>query len=420
MRKFRLTIFIVLLAAMLLAACQSGAKDPTAATTDPNVQPTWQTFKGDATECTIQASLIPEVPVEQIPPVPLASAEDWLIGDVDAPVSIIEYSDFQCPYCSTAAPELERFQADFADQVNFVFRHFPLTSIHDRAMPASKAAEAAGAQGKFFEMHDLLFANQAVWGAAGYTIEQFDTWVTDQAKTLGLNTAQFTKDYTSKEIETKLNLAYTEATETIGLSGTPSVFIVINGVPYMAPSDYATLAGIMKLIDLDQHRFTECPPMIINTAKSYTATITTTKGDVVVDLYDDQAPLTVNSFVFLSKQGFYNNVDFHRVIPGFVAQAGDPSGSGLGGPGYEFANEISDLKFDGEGVLGMANAGADTNGSQFFITYAAQTNLDGGYTVFGKVIEGMEIVNLFNAIDPQQGTAAGEPDKIVSIKITEK
>ncbi|PKO14501.1 MAG: peptidylprolyl isomerase [Chloroflexi bacterium HGW-Chloroflexi-10] len=188
----------------------------------------------------------------------------------------------------------------------------------------------------------------------------------------------------------------------------------------MAPSDYATLAGIMKLIDLDERRFTECPPMIINTAKSYTATITTTKGDVVVELYDDKAPLAVNSFVFLSKQGFFNNVDFHRVIPGFVAQAGDPSGSGLGGPGYEFANEISDLKFDGEGVLGMANAGADTNGSQFFITYAAQTNLDGGYTVFGKVIEGMDIVNLFNAIDPQQGTAAGEPDKIVSIKITEK
>jgi cyclophilin family peptidyl-prolyl cis-trans isomerase len=92
----------------------------------------------------------------------------------------------------------------------------------------------------------------------------------------------------------------------------------------------------------------------------------------------------------------------------------------MGGPGYEYANEISDLKFDGEGVLGVANSGADTNGSQFFITYAAQTSLDGGYTVFGKVIDGMDVVTNLSANDPQQGIAAETLDKILSIIVTEK
>ncbi len=426
MRKIKLVIFFVLAASLLLAGCQAESSDPksnavvtTPAVTEPTAGPNMTTQKGSPTICEIR-SLIPEVPADQIPPVPPASDSDWIIGSKNAEISLIEYTDFQCPYCSLAAPELERFQAAFADRVNLVIRHFPLTSIHDRAMPAARAAEAAGVQGKFFEMHDALFQNQSEWGAQGFSVDQFDQYVTDLAEKLGLKVDQFKQDYVSSAIQAKVDQAYKDAADKIGLSSTPSVFIVINGVPYKGPYDYESLKGILDLIDYDKHTYKECPPMVIDPAKEYTATIKTTKGDIIVALYPDKAPLTVNSFVFLAREGYFDNIAFHRVMPGFVAQTGDPLGSGMGGPGYEFANEISDLKFDSEGVLGMANAGVDTNGSQFFITYAAQPDLDGDYTVFGKVIQNMDVVNNLAPVNPQSQGPKVEPDRILSITITEK
>ncbi len=423
MQKFKLAIFILIAASMILASCQSSTSTPQAtdeiATAQPTIGPKPISQTGDATVCKVQ-SLIPEIPADQIPPIPMANDNDWIIGSKDAEISIIEYTDFQCPYCSLAAPELERFQADFANRVNVVVRHFPLTSIHDRAMVAARAAEAAGVQGKFFEMHDALFQNQATWGAQGFTVEQFDPYILDLAKQLGLDVTKFEQDYRSDAIQAKLDQAYNDATEKIGLSGTPSVFIVINGIPYKGPYDYNSLKGILDLIDYDKSTYKQCPPMVIDASKQYTATIKTTKGDIIVDLYPDKAPLTVNSFVFLAREGYFDNVAFHRVIPGFVAQTGDPLGTGMGGPGYVFANEISDLTFAGEGWLGMANAGADTNGSQFFITYAAQPDLDGKYTVFGKVTSNIDVVNSLTARNPQAEGTLAEPDRILSITVSEK
>ncbi len=114
------------------------------------------------------------------------------------------------------------------------------------------------------------------------------------------------------------------------------------------------------------------PEMVIDPSKRYTATINTDKGDIVIELFADKAPRTVNNFVFLARDGFYDGVTFHRVIDGFMAQGGDPTGTGSGGPGYKFADEFHPaLKHDGAGILSMANAGPDTNGSQFFITHGA-------------------------------------------------
>ena len=110
----------------------------------------------------------------------------------------------------------------------------------------------------------------------------------------------------------------------------------------------------------------------------------------------------MNSFVFLAREGFYNGVTFHRVLEGFMAQTGDPTGTGTGGPGYEFVNEDSDLTFDKAGVVAMANAGRDTNGSQFFITFSPQERLNGGYTIFGQVISGMDVVKGITRRDPEQ------------------
>ena len=161
------------------------------------------------------------------------------------------------------------------------------------------------------------------------------------------------------------------------------------------------------------------PPMLIDPSRQYFATVRMQNGgEFVIQLYADKAPITVNSFVFLARQGYFDGLTFHRVLEGFMAQGGDPTGTGGGGPGYKFVNEDSDLTFDKAGVVAMANAGRNTNGSQFFITYAPVERLNGGYTIFGQVISGMEVVNAITRRDPSQNPSF-PGDAIATITITE-
>jgi cyclophilin family peptidyl-prolyl cis-trans isomerase len=167
-------------------------------------------------------------------------------------------------------------------------------------------------------------------------------------------------------------------------------------------------------------QYAYAPPMLIDPHKQYFATVKMAKGgEFFIRLYADKAPITVNSFVFLARQGYFNGVTFHRVLEGFMAQGGDPNGTGAGGPGYEFVNEDNDLKFDKAGVVAMAHAGRGTNGSQFFITFAPQEYLNGGYTIFGQIISGMEVVNSLTRRNPDQNPNY-PGDAIESLTITEK
>jgi peptidyl-prolyl cis-trans isomerase B (cyclophilin B) len=133
------------------------------------------------------------------------------------------------------------------------------------------------------------------------------------------------------------------------------------------------------------------PPMTIDTTKQYTATIETEKGDLVLELFASDVPVTVNNFVFLAREGFYDGLTFHRVVADFVVQGGDPAGDGTGGPGYQFDDEITEHTHVA-GALSMANSGANTNGSQFFITFTPQHHLDGHHSVFGQLVEGMDVL----------------------------
>ncbi len=133
------------------------------------------------------------------------------------------------------------------------------------------------------------------------------------------------------------------------------------------------------------------PPMVIDTSKQYTAVIETVRGNLVLELFASDVPVTVNNFVFLARDGFYDGTTFHRVIPGFMAQGGDPTGTGRGNPGYSFADEFS-VHTHVAGALSMANSGPDTNGCQFFIAYTPQHQLDGIHSVFGQLIEGMDVL----------------------------
>jgi peptidylprolyl isomerase len=167
-----------------------------------------------------------------------------------------------------------------------------------------------------------------------------------------------------------------------------------------------------------EKQYAAAPPMTIDASKNYTATIKTPRGDIVVKLRPDLAPETVNSFVFLSKEGFYDGVTFHRVIQDFMAQGGDPTGTGLGGAGYTVKAEFSpSISFDKPGYLAMARPGNDIdgNGSQFFITTAPANLFDGQYNIFGEVISGQDIVNGIPLRDPETATASGEAMQTITI-----
>jgi peptidyl-prolyl cis-trans isomerase B (cyclophilin B) len=164
-----------------------------------------------------------------------------------------------------------------------------------------------------------------------------------------------------------------------------------------------------KDITMNSKQYTFPPEMQIDPKKNYTATIVTSRGDIVIELYPQYAPKTVNNFVFLAGEGFYDGVTFHRVIRDFMIQGGDPTGTGRGGPGYKFEDEVRNNPLKHEaGVLSMANAGPNTNGSQFFITHSPQPHLNGKHTVFGKVTSGMNVVNAIRQGDVMTAVTIAE------------
>ncbi len=165
-------------------------------------------------------------------------------------------------------------------------------------------------------------------------------------------------------------------------------------------------------------QYREAPAIQIDPAKKYTAIMHTEKGDIQIELFAKEAPVTVNNFVFLAREGFYNDTTFHRVIGGFMAQGGDPTATGTGGPGYKFKDEAGALalKHTKAGILSMANAGPHTNGSQFFITHGATPHLNGKHGVFGQVTNGMDVVMSIRERDPRDRQPG---DKIMSIDIIE-
>ncbi len=160
------------------------------------------------------------------------------------------------------------------------------------------------------------------------------------------------------------------------------------------------------------------PAMQIDPKKKYKARMETDKGTMVIELFADKAPMTVNNFVFLAREGFYDGIIFHRVIADFMAQGGDPTGSGSGGPGYKFGDEFHpSLKHDKAGILSMANAGPGTNGSQFFITHVPTPWLNGKHSIFGQVVEGMDVLMSIPPRDPARPEYPGV--KILRVDIEE-
>ncbi len=189
------------------------------------------------------------------------------------------------------------------------------------------------------------------------------------------------------------------------------------------PADFTPWSESGELSDstpaLRNGIYDAAPPMTIDTAKDYEAIINTNRGSMRFTLFDDEAPITVNNFVMLARDGFYDGTTFHRVLQDFMAQGGDPTGTGTGGPGYAFEDEVdTGLSFDARGQLAMANSGANTNGSQFFITFVPTTHLTGLHTIYGELTDGDDVLSEIRLRDPAAGDT--EPgDVITSIEIVE-
>jgi len=312
---------------------------------------------------------------------------------------------------------MEQLKEEYGDEMNFVYRHFPLNSIHDKAAFASEAAEVAGDQGAFWEYHNLLYEKQADW--AGLSKDEARQKFIDYAAELDLDTGQFTKYLDSGVHTQKIDEAYLAAQQA-GLGGTPTVFV--NGYEFPSQQFPLNREGIdlfLNIIRLVENQY-DGPEQVLDSSKDYQAIVATEQGDMVIDLFTDTAPVNTNSFAFLAENGWYDNVTFHRVLPGFMAQGGDPTGVGVGWPGYRCDDEVAtERNFAEAGMVAMANSGPNTNGAQFFITYGPTSHLDDGFTIIGKVASGQEVVEALTPRDPEQRPQfAG--DKILSIEITEK
>ncbi len=336
-------------------------------------------------------------------------------GPVDAPVTIVVFSDYQCTGCAYLAGVLKQIREAYPTDVRLIELPFPL-STNDKAVAAMQAAEAADLQGKYWEMHDLLYAKQSEW--AKLAPADFPAWAEQQAAGLGLDPARFRSDYQGTVVAQRVKEAVASAS---GIQQSLPILFINSSTQYVGRADFYGLDQVVSLLVLTQHQFTACPPMIIDPLKQYLATLHTNQGDITIQLYADKAPLAVNNFVFLARSGWYDGIGFFRVIPGVLAQTGDPSETGLGNPGYYFASQIvPGLRFDRPGVVAMANNGPDTDGSQFFITRSAQAQMDGLYTIFGQVLSGMDVLARLAPRDPVPGKEAPITDDLISISITER
>jgi cyclophilin family peptidyl-prolyl cis-trans isomerase/protein-disulfide isomerase len=345
---------------------------------------------------------------------PPARDGDHVWGSPEAAVVFMVYTDFQSPAAAALDEVLRDLLARYPEHIRLVQRSFPVPAS-DKGVLAAAAVEAAGRQEHYWEMSRIMFTTQVDW--TGLDSSGFQDWVNRQAEEIGLDPELFGKDLRDPQIKLLLDQAQRFGLE----NGIPVIpFMLVNGQIYQGPRDLRSLDSLVSLLRLEALQFTECPPFIIDISKSYTAELQTTRGAIVVQLFAENAPQAVNNFVFLSRQGWYDGVPFHRVIDDLLAQAGDPSGSGYGSPGYAFPDEIGTFKFDRPGVLAMANLGPDSNGSQFFITFRAVPEMDGKHTIFGQVLSGMDVLAALTRRDPAQPVELAEPDRILRVIILEK
>jgi protein-disulfide isomerase len=279
-------------------------------------------------------SVAPVVPKEsslEEAGIPGVTEADWKYGTQTPKVTILAYCNYQRAACKTLVLNLAELQKKYKDTIRVVLRHYPQSETDDKSLLAAQAAEAAGLQNRFWEMNTRLYNEQSTWSALSQ--DEFKTWLSEKAVALGISKTRFETDMNSRETLDRINQMVDDAAP-LKIKDTPVMFY--NGILVKSKVNLESLDVLVKYFLLPEKAYDTCPEMTIDPAKKYIATFTTEKGQIVFELYPGSAPWAVNSFVFLANAGWFNNTDFFRVVPGFVVQGGDPSGSGRGGPGDFF------------------------------------------------------------------------------------
>ena len=399
------SLFILLTFAIILSSCAPGPASTTPSPTAPVVP----TSTPAQMACTIL----------HVAATPAALGAEFesrghIAGPTNAPVTIVVFSDYQCPACAILATSLKKIRLAHPTDVRLVYVNTPITS-RDNDAQATQAVEAADLQGKFWEMHDALVEKQAEWSVL--TPADFETWAIQQATDLGMDPAKFLADFKGQTVADRLKQVVQSASSQ---SISPPVLFVNSSSKYTGLADFASLDTVVRMEALSARQFSNCPAWVIDPLKQYIATLHTSKGDIAIQLFPDKAPLAVNNFVWLARNHWYDGITFYKVLPASLAMSGDPSETGIGNPGYLFQTEISKLNFYQPGMVAMDNSGPDTNGSRFLITLFPAAQMYGQYTIFGKVLSGMDVLTALTERDPKPGIYIPMGDKLISVAIQEQ
>ena len=396
---------------------QPATTAPTATTmpeTTPSVVPTIAFTASPPAVCQA-VPVIPQVDTLARYDIPATREEDHAYGTTTPKVTILSYCSYQKPACKTLIQNLAELQQLYKDDLRVVLRQFPQPDMDDKSLLAAYAAEAAALENRFWEMNNLLYTRQSDW--LDFSPEEFTAWLATQAETLQISPAQWEANMTSETVITRVEQTIADATA-LQLSSSPALFY--NNILVKTSLDMDSLSVLTDYFLLPEKAYSECPAMVIDTSRMYTATFTTEKGAIKFELFDDLAPVSVNSFITLARAGWYDGSAFFRVIPGFVAQGGDPSNSGLGTPGYGISTEVDpSLRFSTPGLLAFNHDSGGLSGSQFFITYAPLPEMDGQFTIIGRVIEGMSVVNSLRPRNPESDEILLPADALISVTIEE-
>ena len=302
--------------------------------------------------------------------------KDHVFGSENAVMTIIEYADFQCPGCSYTYQDVKAYSKEHPDDVRIVFRHYPLAS-HKLALAAAYLTEAAGMQGYFFEAADLLYEDQSAWSSMSET--KFESWFIENLKEAvkEIDTEKLLADYQDETMRESLKENLKKASDSGLISATPT--LMINYSPFSNSFSKTTADKWLNLFSYKNLLYAECPEFKIDLSKEYKAEIETSKGTIEVELYAENAPLAVSNFIFLARNGWYNDMPISAVVSDYAVQFGDPSATGYLNSGYSFAKEANKMDFEADkGYVTLYEDSNEQNSSTVLIwldTYKYYVNI---------------------------------------------
>jgi cyclophilin family peptidyl-prolyl cis-trans isomerase/predicted DsbA family dithiol-disulfide isomerase len=359
---------------------------------------------------------MPLNPTPTLMPITPINEDDWSWGPDTALATLLVYCDFQSPYCVDLAAVILELAAIYPEDLRVIYRQYPLLTVHDKASLAGQAAESAGQQGQFWALYSLLNSDYDAW--KDLDPKSFLEWLLLATKHLDLDHQQFEEDLRGGQFEEAMKESFVSA-YSAGINGTP--FIFLNKNWFRLNPTRLNLEAALRLELLSYRMYESAPEMAIDPKAVYLVHLQLNIGEIVLQLFPKSAPTAVNSFIFLTENGWFNGNSLHCIVPGKYVQTGDPTGTGLGGPGYFLPDEIDlDLDFNQSGIAALTSTGPNTSGSQFFITLSPLPELNGTRTIFGRVVKGLDLLLDLQARDPLVDLLRPPQAYIESIRIEVK